>query len=102
MSVCKSIRVELGSEQEQRYWDRLRAYDQVARFQSGEGYDNDVVTIWRVDAIWSNYDGKIEYRIYDDYGIVRGTAKELQALGFFTMETLALAVREYVVNTVVD
>lgn len=102
MSGYKGVRVELGNDQKQRYWDRLRAYDQVARFQSGEEFNNDIVTIWRVDAVWSNYDGEIEYRLYDDYEMVRGTAKELQALGFFTMETLALAVREYIVNTVVD
>lgn len=102
MGICKNVRVESGNDIEQRYWDRLRAYDQVARFQIDEGYNNDIVTIWRVDAVWSNDNGEIEYRLYDDYEIARGTAKKLQAMGFFTMETLALAVREYVVNTVVD
>lgn len=102
MSICKSVRVEFGNYQEQRLWSKLREYDQIARFQTNEVFDRDVVTIWKVDAIWVDSDGKVNYRVYSDYEVAKGTAEELQAMGFFTMETLALAVREYVVNSVVD
>ena len=102
MSICKNIRVELGSHQEQRWWEDLREYDQIARCQTDEVFDQDIVTIWKVDAIWTDDDNKVNYRVYNDYEIVSGTMEELQNMGFFTMRTLGLAVREYVVNSIVD
>lgn len=102
MGICKSVRVEFGNYQEQKLWSQLREYDQIARFQTNEVFDRDVVTIWKVDAIWTDSDGKVNYRVYSDYEVVKGTEEELQAMGFLTMQTLALAVREYVVNSVVD
>ena len=102
MSICKSVCVELGSNQEQRFWNELREHDQIARFQTNEVFDRDVVTIWKIDAIWVDSNGKVNYRVYTDYEVAKGTAEELRAMGFFTMRTLALAVREYVINSVVD
>lgn len=102
MDICKNVRVEFGNYQEQKLWSRLRGYDQIARFQTNEVFDRDVVTIWKIDAIWVDSDGEVNYRVYSEYEVVKGMAEELQAMGFFTMQTLALAVREYVVNSVID
>lgn len=102
MSICRNVQVESSNYQAQECWQELHEYDQIARFQTNEVFDRDVVTIWKIDAIWVDSNGKINYRVYTDYEIVKGTAEELRAMGFFTMETLASAVREYVINSVVD
>lgn len=102
MSRYKGVRVELGNDQEKRFWNELHWFDQIARFQTNEEFDRDIVTIWKIDGIWVDNNGKVNYNVYTDYKRVRGTEEELRAMGFFTMETLALAVREYVVNSVVD
>lgn len=102
MSICRNVQVESSNYQVQKCWQELREYDQIARFQTDEVFDRDIVTVWKIDAIWTDSDGKVRYRVYDDYEVVKGTEEELRVMGFFTMQTLALVVREYVVNSVLD
>ena len=100
MSMYKNVRVEYDIDK--RNWEYLQRGDILIWFQVYDYEKNDILSLFKVDAIWNDKNGRRMYRLEDGWTIVEGTVEELQAKGFVTMQTVGRALREYVINTKID
>lgn len=100
MSVYKNVRVE--HDIDKRNWEHLQRGDILVWFSVCDYEEGDILSLFRVDAIWNDENGQRVYRLEDRLSVVKGTVEELQAKGFVTMTTVGRALREYVINTKID